>query len=92
MIMVEAAGIEPASVCSVMSGEQKAGRSAPRVRLPRRWPQPPPRHDEYFHTSLGGVALLFLPACAVTPVLAVLAHRYRPRLTVGLARILVPAS
>ena len=48
--------------------------------------------DEYLHTSLGGVALLFLLACAATPVLAVLAHRYRPRLTVGLARILDPAS
>jgi hypothetical protein len=48
--------------------------------------------DEYLHTGLGAVALLFLLACALPPLLAVLAHRYRPRLETGLARILAPAS
>jgi hypothetical protein len=48
--------------------------------------------DEYLHTGLGAVALLFLVACALPPLLAVLAHRYRPRLDAGLARILAPAG
>jgi hypothetical protein len=48
--------------------------------------------DDYLHASLPVVALLFLLACALPPLLAVLAHRYRPQLEIGLARILAPAS
>ncbi|MBZ5637950.1 MAG: zinc ribbon domain-containing protein [Acidobacteriia bacterium] len=48
--------------------------------------------DDYLHTSLGAVALLFLAACALPPLLAILAHRYRPRLEAVLARILEPSG
>jgi hypothetical protein len=42
--------------------------------------------DEYLHTSLDGVAFLFLLLCLLVPLLAFLAHRGWPRLVAGAVR------
>jgi hypothetical protein len=35
--------------------------------------------DEHLHTSLQSVAALFLLACVLTPVVAFLVYRFKPR-------------